>query len=208
MIASRPIPDLSDALIEAALEPLRGEIDQVPPMYSALKHQGQRLYDLARQGIEVERASRRIVIHELRLLAFAADVVDLEVHCSKGTYVRSLAEVLGRVLGCGGHVEILRRTAVGTLDIAAALTMDALEALSLAERDAHIRPMDQLVAHMPAVELNDEMSRRVRQGNPLFVPQAPARGWVRLYGRDLGFLGLGEVLDDGRVGPRRMLANI
>ena len=208
VIATQTVPDLSDALIEAALAPLRGEIDQVPPMYSALKHQGQRLYDLARQGIEVERASRRIVIHELRLLAYAADIVDLEVHCSKGTYVRSLAEALGQALGCGGHVEILRRTAVGTLDIAEALTMDELEALSLEDRDARLRPMDQLVAHMPAVELNDDMSRLVRQGNPLFVPQAPPHGWVRLYGRSLGFLGLGEVLDDGRVGPRRMLASL
>jgi tRNA pseudouridine55 synthase len=207
VIATKPIPELSDSLIEAALAPLRGEIDQVPPMYSALKHQGRRLYELARKGIEVERAARRIVIHELRLVVFDAGCLELEVHCSKGAYVRSLAEAIGRFLGCGGHVEMLRRTGVGMLNIAQALTMHELESLTLEERDARLLPMDRLVSHLPAVELNDDMSQRVRQGNPLFVPQAPTQGWVRLYGRSLGFLGLGEVLEDGRVGPRRMLAS-
>jgi len=185
----------------------RGAGVQVPPMYSALKHQGQRLYNLARKGIEVERQARPIAIYALRLLGFDATSLVLDVHCSKGTYIRTLAEDIGRVLGCGGHVEMLRRTALGALDVGAACTMDRLAALTEEGREALLLPIDTLVAHLPAVELNEEMSIQASHGNPLFVPQAPVQGCVRLYGRLAGFLGLGEVLEDGRIGPRRMLRN-
>ena len=200
-----PVPDLSEALIETVLARFRGAIEQVPPMYSALKHQGQRLYDLARKGVEVERPARPITIHALTLLGFDATTLTLDVRCSKGTYIRVLAEDIGRAMGCGGHVEMLRRTEVGEFGLDLSCTMDRLEELPEPERDALLLPTDSLVLHLPAVELNESMSVLVGRGNPLFVPQAPVSGWVRLYGRSAGFLGLGEVLDDGRIGPRRVL---
>lgn len=204
-IRTQPVPPLSEALIETVLAGFRGDSQQVPPMYSALKHEGKRLYDLARRGLEVERPPRPITIHALNLLDFDAASLSLDVHCSKGTYIRTLAEDIGRALGCGGHVEMLRRTAVGTLSVDAACTVEQLEAEAPEARDARLLPLDTLVDHLPAIGLNETMSRFARQGNPLFVPQAPTRGWVRLYGHDSGFLGLGEILDDGRVGPRRMM---
>lgn len=200
-----PVPDLSEALIETVLARFRGAIEQVPPMYSALKHQGQRLYDLARKGVEVERPARPITIHALTLLGFDATTLTLDVRCSKGTYIRVLAEDIGRAMGCGGHVEMLRRTEVGEFGLDLSCTMDRLEELPEPERDELLLPSDSLVLHLPAVELNESMSVLVARGNPLFVPQAPVSGWVRLYGRSAGFLGLGEVLDDGRIGPRRVL---
>ena len=200
-----PVPDLSEALIETVLARFRGPIEQVPPMYSALKHQGQRLYDLARKGVEVERPARPITIHALTLLGFDATMLTLDARCSKGTYIRVLAEDIGRAMGCGGHVKMLRRTEVGEFGLDLSCTMDRLEELPEPERDALLLPSDSLVLHLPAVELNESMSVLVARGNPLFVPQAPVSGWVRLYGRSAGFLGLGEVLDDGRIGPRRVL---
>lgn len=201
---TRPVPDLSEALIEQVLQDFRGESEQIPPMYSALKHQGQRLYDLARKGLEVDRPARPITIHSLTLLRFDATSMDLDVHCSKGTYIRTLAEDIGRSLGCGGHVEVLRRTAVGSLKVMDAFTIDQLEVMTQNERDKVLMPMDELVSYLPSVEVNEAMSLMFCHGNPLFVPQAPSQGWVRLYGRSAGFLGLGEVLEDGRIGPRRM----
>lgn len=201
---TRPVPDLTEAIIEQVLQDFRGEGEQIPPMYSALKHQGQRLYDLARKGLEVDRPARPITIHSLTLLRFDATSMDLDVHCSKGTYIRTLAEDIGRSLGCGGHVEVLRRTAVGSLKVMDAFTIDQLEVMTQSERDKVLMPMDELVSYLPSVEVNEAMSLMFCQGNPLFVPQAPSQGWVRLYGRSAGFLGLGEVLDDGRIGPRRM----
>ncbi|MGZ8249039.1 tRNA pseudouridine synthase B, partial [Methylomagnum sp.] len=184
----------------------RGDILQVPPMYSALKHKGQRLYDLARKGIEVEREARPVTIHELRLEAFDATSLELDVHCSKGTYIRTLAEDLGQVLGCGGHVEVLRRTAVGELDISEAHTVEELEVLpDAAAREAWLLPMDRIVKSLPEVRLSDELSFYVRKGEAVLVPKAPTEGCVRLYGRREVFMGIGEVLDDGRIAPRRLV---
>lgn len=206
VLETRPVPALTNDLIESALDGFRGDIMQVPPMYSALKHQGRRLYDLARKGIEVEREARPVTIHELRLEAFDEASLDLDVHCSKGTYIRTLAEDLGQVLGCGGHVEVLRRTAVGDLDIGAAHTVEALEALpDEAARDAWLLPMDRIVNHLPEVRLSDELSFYVRKGEAVLVPKAPTEGSVRLYGRRDVFMGIGEVLDDGRIAPRRLV---
>lgn len=205
VILQGEVPPLTASLIDEVLTPFRGAIAQVPPMYSALKHQGQRLYDLARKGLDIEREPRPITIYELLLQGFTETSLDLEVHCSKGTYIRSLAQDIGRALGCGGHVEVLRRTAVGDLRLENATTVDGLEALELPGRDRCLQPMDGLVAHFPRVELSDSLSALVRQGNPVLVAQAPTSGWVRLYGPGIGFMGLGEVLDDGRVGPRRIL---
>ena len=201
----RPVPGLSGELIEQVLEGFRGAGSQIPPMYSALKHEGQRLYDLARKGVEVDRPARPITIYELNLLDFDATSLHLEVHCSKGTYIRTLAEDIGRTLQCGGHVEMLRRTRVGSFDIAAASTVDQLESMGLDTARQQLVPMDRLVDHMPVVELDQSMSLQVCQGKPVRVPHGPPQGWVRLYAATTpAFLGLGEVLGDGRIGPRRM----
>ena len=206
VVETRPVPVLTEALIETVLARFRGEILQIPPMYSALKHRGRRLYDLARQGVEVEREARPVVIYSLELESFGGEALELDVHCSKGTYIRSLAEDLGSALGCGGHVEALRRTAVGNLDVGAAYTLETLQSLSEPERLPCLLPMDRIVADLPQVELNDELGFFIRKGQPVLVSKAPAKGWVRLYGRHSAFMGIGEVLDDGRVAPRRLLA--
>lgn len=204
VVETKPVPPLTTEIIEAALEGFRGDILQVPPMFSALKHQGQRLYDLARQGIEVEREARPVTIYELRLEAFDTTYLDLDVHCSKGTYIRTLAEDLGQALGCGGHVEILRRTAVGQFAISEAHTLETLESLTDADRPSLLLPMDRIVSDLPAIQLSDELAFYLRKGEAVLVPKAPTEGMVTLYARQ-NFLGVGEVLDDGRIGPRRLV---
>ncbi|HEB77133.1 MAG TPA: tRNA pseudouridine(55) synthase TruB [Methylothermaceae bacterium] len=204
IIERKPVPALDRLMIERALERFRGEIEQIPPMYSALKQGGKRLYDLARQGIEVERPPRRVTIHELELLDFGPDFLELEVYCSKGTFIRTLAEDIARALGTVGHVEQLRRTQVGDFDIDQAITLDRLEAMSLEQRRRLLLPIDAAVTSWPSVRLSDDMSFYILRGQPVLIPKLQAQGWVRLYNRDGLFLGVGEVLDDGRVAPRRL----
>jgi len=174
-------------------------------MYSALKHQGRRLYDLARQGIEVEREARRVTISELKLVNFDSTSLDLDVACSKGTYIRTLAEDIGKSLGCGGHVEVLRRTGVGGLSVADAYTLSYMESLNADELLKLVLPMDRIVVDLPAVRLSEELGFYVRRGQAVLVPNAPLQGWVRLYAKPSVFMGVGEILDDGRVAPRRLV---
>ena len=208
VIERRPVPKLGRETIQAALKPFTGPIEQLPPMYSALKHKGERLYNLARRGIEVERTPRTVEIHELRLLAWDPPELGLEVHCSKGTYVRTLAEDIGVALGCGAHVIALRRTAVGPYGDEAAVSLTTVEARAasgLQALDALLLPMDSALEVWPAVRLSSDAAYYLGKGQPVLVPKAPTQGWVRLYDADGGFLGVGEILDDGRVAPRRLL---
>jgi tRNA pseudouridine55 synthase len=203
---------VTEADVAVALEAFRGEIEQVPSMYSALKHQGQPLYKLARQGKEVERKARRVVIKRLELRAFRAGThpeVDIYLECSKGTYVRSIAEDLGRMLICGAHVTQLRRTRAGAFGIGDSVTMATLEALHahdrVAELDALLLPADAAVAGLPLVRLSVSGGFYIRQGQPVLVPNAPCDGMVRVALETGEFLGIGEILDDGRVAPRRLI---
>lgn len=206
VLEEKPVPALSEELIEAVLAGFRGEIEQIPPMHSALKHQGRRLYEMARQGLQVERAPRRIVIHELKLIEFGADWLDLDVHCSKGTYIRSLVEDIGAVLECGAHVEQLRRTAVGRFSIQQSITLERLEAITEAERLTALLPLDRIVEEeFPALALSDELVFFLRRGQPVFVPGAPTAGLLRIYSRQDRFIGMGEVLEDGKIAPRRLI---
>lgn len=206
VIDRKPVPVLSPESVEPILEQFRGPILQVPPMYSALKYQGRRLYDLARRGIEVERPPRPVEIYELSLLRCRGDWLDLNVHCSKGTYIRSLAEDIGRALGCGGHVELLRRTAVGTLDIASADTLAELERMGYADRLARLRPPDALIPELPVIELPDDQCRLLRQGQAVRIPaERPERGLFRLQSPSLGFFGIGDCQEAGWIAPRRIL---
>ncbi|MCG5530628.1 tRNA pseudouridine(55) synthase TruB [Halorhodospira halochloris] len=203
------IPDLDESSVEAALAGFRGCIEQLPPMYSAIKHQGQRLYNLARQGVEVERDLREVEIHQLLLEDLREGELDLRVHCSKGTYIRTLAEDIARALGTVGHVIALRRDGLGPYRQPQLWTIEQLE--SCAERgrdalDATLEPMDTALEQYPAIELAADLAFFVSQGQPVFVPKAPSEGWVRLYDAKRKFLGMGQILDDGRVGPKRLIA--
>jgi len=205
ILTTTAVPPLSEDIMERVLAPFRGDILQKPPMFSALKHQGKRLYELARQGIEVEREARPVCIHALTLLGMEGDILSLDVHCSKGTYIRTLAEDIGQALGCGGHVVALRRSDAGCFSLASAHTETALNERADADLLATLLPPDAVVEHLPAVQLSEEMAFHVRRGQAVLVPKAPVTDWVRLYARESGFMGMGVVLDDGRVAPRRLL---
>lgn len=212
---------LTQSAVEAALAQFRGEIEQVPSMFSAIKKDGQPLYKLARQGIEVERAARTVTIHELRIEAFrparaasqgegSLDAeVDVWIHCSKGTYVRSIAEDLGKVLGCGAHVSRLRRVQSGPFAEADSVTLTTLEALrareAFLEMDALLRASDMALGELPTVVLAEAAGFYLRQGQAVLVPKAPTAGLVRLQLASGEFIGVGEILDDGRVAPRRLV---
>jgi tRNA pseudouridine55 synthase len=191
--------------VERALKRFEGRIEQIPPMYSAIKRAGQPLYKLARAGVEVPREPRAVEIYAIRMLALAGEHLELEVACSKGTYVRSLAHDLGRVLGCGAHVATLRRMGVGNLQVDDAITLDQFERLDEAGRRAALKGADVMVGDLPDVQLTALAAHYLRQGQAVSVRHQLAPGWVRLYEEGHRFLGMGQVLDDGRVAPRRLL---
>ncbi len=208
VIARRPVPALDQARLEQVLEGFTGVIEQLPPMYSALKHRGQRLYVLARQGREVERQPRRVTIYRLRLLGFERDVLECEARCSKGTYIRTLAEDIGEVLGCGAHVEALRRTAVAPYEGYDMIPLAELQARAehgLAALDELLLPLDTAVLDWPRVQVDAICARYLSTGQAVLVPRAPGAGWVRLYQDANRFFGIGEILDDGRVALRRLV---
>jgi tRNA pseudouridine55 synthase len=209
VVAVRPVGPLSRESMEAALRQFVGTIQQIPPMYSALKHNGQPLYKLARKGMEVERAPREVTVHELRLLRLDDEEFECELRCSKGTYVRTLATDLGEILGCGAHVTALRRTVVEPYDAARMVTLESLREWAeqgLAVLDTKLLPSDSAVTQWPAVRVGGDAAFYLRQGQPVLAPRAPSQGWVRLYQDEQRFFGIGEILDDGRVAPRRLLA--
>ena len=208
VVETRPVGALTETLVNDALDAFRGTIEQVPSMFSAIKHNGQPLYKLARQGIEVERKARTVEVYSNELARFGADELELELHCSKGTYVRTIAEDLGEALGCGAHVTALRRRLAGPYGEHDMLSVETLEAArERGELDTLLRPVSSTVAQWPALSLNEATAYYVRHGQPVVIPHAPARGWVRLMADDERFLGVGEVLDDGRIAPRRLLVS-
>lgn len=193
----------SEADIRAVLPRFTGPILQVPPMYSALKRDGLPLHELARQGLEVERQPRQVTIHALDLLACDLPLIHLRVTCSKGTYIRVLAEDLGKALGCGAHLAGLRRIRVGPLDLDGAVSLAELEPLPAAELLARLKPVDTLLASLPAVRLDGEGEARFRHGNPVPAPDG-LLGQARVYGRT-HLLGVGEAKRDGQLWPRRLI---
>jgi tRNA pseudouridine55 synthase len=200
-------PRFDDALLERALRELTGRIEQVPPMHSALKVDGQPLYRSARKGETVERRVWTVEIRELRLVSRVADRLQLAVTCSKGTYIRVLAEDLGRKLGCGGYVLELRRTHIGSFSIESAVTLPRLEALEPGQRNVLVLPVDALLDPLPRVDLDAEAAQRLSRGQSTKV-SGSTPGRVRLYGRDGYFLGVGEADAEGIVVPRRLLAAV
>jgi len=208
ILAERPVLGYREARIESVLEQFRGEQMQVPPMHSALKHRGQRLYKLAHQGVVVERAPRRVAIYELVLRQVEPEAISIYVSCSKGTYIRTLAEDIGEALGCGAHVKRLRRVGAGPFHEAEMRTLAELRELASAGQEALdgiVIPMEAALRDWPSVRLNGDSAYYLKRGQAVLVPHAPTRGWVRITGPEQRFIGVGEVLDDGRIAPRRLV---
>jgi len=223
IIAQKPTGAITRAQVEAELRKFVGDILQVPPMYSALKHQGQPLYKMARQGIEIERQPRPVTVYGIEVLDFRAGdaaEVDVDIRCSKGTYIRSIAEDLGFALGCGAHVKTLHRSAAGLFEEGQCIAPEQLESTfeqgGYEALDALLLSADAPVATLPAVYLPESSAHYFRQGNPVMDSQVYRIGAqgdiVRVFCAETEqhaqqFLGLGEITDDGRVAPKRIIAN-
>ncbi|MFM2590881.1 tRNA pseudouridine(55) synthase TruB [Vibrio sp. TBV020] len=214
VVETRPV-DVNLEKLEACIDKFRGESDQVPSMFSALKYQGKPLYEYARQGIEVPRESRKITVYEIVLHRFEGDEVEMEVHCSKGTYIRTIVDDLGEMLGCGAHVTMLRRTGVAKYPYEKMVTLEQLnELLEQAHRDEVapkelldplLLPMDTAVEDLPEVNLNAELTNLVQHGMPVRVLGAP-EGTLRMTsGEEKLFIGVAELNDDGKVAPKRLV---
>ncbi|MEN8259042.1 MAG: tRNA pseudouridine(55) synthase TruB [Pseudomonadota bacterium] len=209
VIATNSVPNLQGTMIESVLAGFIGEVSQIPPMFSALKYRGERLYDLARKGVEVEREARTVTIYAIRLLGWSESSLELEVHCSKGTYIRTLAEDIGKAIGCGGSVRHLRRTRVGDFEIAHAWTPAQLSEMdSDEERLACLLPVDAALGGCPPVTLSEDLVFFVKNGQAVFVPKAPLNGFVRIYNNAGVFLGIAEMLDNSMLAPRRLFRTI
>lgn len=215
IVQERPV-NFTQVQLDVALDSFRGDIKQVPSMYSALKYQGKKLYEYARQGIEVPREARSITVYELQFIRWEGDELELEIHCSKGTYIRTITDDLGELLGCGAHVIYLRRLQVATYPTERMVTLEQLnELLEQAHRqdvapaellDPLLMPMDSPVENYPEVNLLPVVAGYVKQGQPVQVAGAPASGMVRITeGEERKFIGVGDIADDGRVAPRRLV---
>jgi tRNA pseudouridine55 synthase len=202
-VVSRSRPEVSESALLSALERFRGEIEQVPPMYAAIKHEGRPLYAYARRGESVERAPRRVAVRRLDLEGFEGDSATLYVECSKGTYIRTLAEDIGEALGCGAHLAALRRIKVGPFSVDDAVGVEVLEGFSAPARRDRLLPPQALLGSRPRLRLEADLAAKFMQGRA--VPSVAADGEVAVFGNDEGFLGAGEV-SGGTLQPRRLMA--
>ncbi|MGE9552660.1 tRNA pseudouridine(55) synthase TruB [Erwinia amylovora] len=215
IISERPV-NFTQQQLEVALDSFRGETRQVPSMYSALKYQGRKLYEYAREGIEVPREARSIVVYELKFIRWEGNELELEIHCSKGTYIRTITDDLGEMLGCGAHVIYLRRLQVATYPIASMVTLEQLAALNeealRSERspadllDPLLMPMDSPAAAYPEINLLSVVAAYFKQGQPVQAANVSVEGLVRVTeGPERKFIGMAEIAEDGRVAPRRLV---
>lgn len=206
IIEERPIPSSCFEQLDSVLAKFRGSILQIPPMFSALKFKGKPLYELARQGITVERSAREVTVHALTLLGCTADSIELEIKCTKGTYVRTLIEDIGEALGCGAYVQGLRRLGVGNYNEKGMISLQQLETFNQEERDHCLLPLDSLLHTWPCVKLSQAAVYYLYRGQAILLPNVSEKGWVRLvHTVNDQFIGVGEVLEDGRVAPRRLI---
>ena len=215
VVEERPVTFKATELA-SALESFRGNTQQIPSMYSALKYQGKKLYEYARQGIEVPREARPITVYELLFIRHEGDELELEIHCSKGTYIRTIIDDLGEKLGCGAHVIYLRRLAVSRYPIERMVTLEQLQALvQQAEQqeipaaellDPLLMPMDSPASDFPVVNIPTVVAAYFKNGQPVRASTTPAEGLVRVTeGEEGKFIGMGEIDDQGRVAPRRLV---
>lgn len=208
VLTNSPVPEISESDLEKVLKNFSGEIAQVPPMYSALKYNGKRLYELAYKGIEVERKSRKITIHSIKLLDLDKDEFEIEVSCTKGTYIRTLAEDIGHELGCGAHILTLRRLEAEPFNESQMVTSAKLQEVAeqgMEQLDKLLLPMDIALTHFPEVRLSEDMAYYLCRGQAITVSGLPKSGRLRIYNNLDQFLGLGEVSDDGRLAPKRLI---
>ena len=199
--------NFSKMQLEQVCSQFVGVISQIPPMYSALKHEGKAMYEYARAGVEIERAARTITIHNIEINAFDQDIATITVKCSKGTYIRTLAEDIGAQLGCGAHLIGLRRTATANYQINQAITLEKFEAMSPAQRALLLLPADSAVQHLPAITLDADSTFYLQQGQAIWQSGAVPQGLIRLYNEQHEFLGLGELQSDGKIAPKRLIVN-
>ena len=207
ILSTSDIPHFSEQDVLNLLPDFTGEQDQVPPMFSALKHQGQPLYKLARQGIEVERKSRRIIIYKLQLLSITSDSFTLDVECSKGTYIRTLVEDISHALGSGGHVTMLRRISAAGYTLKQAISIEQLEKIAeqgLARLDKALLPTENALPDWPSIDATDDMVDALRHGQTIIVNQPFESTKVRLFDSNKQFIGLGEMTEQGIVAPKRV----
>ena len=202
VLQTRPVA-VTLALLDAALAKFTGPISQVPPMYSALKRDGKPLYEYARAGVELEREARNVVIHKIELLSWQGDEVRIAVDCSKGTYIRTLAEDIGELLGCGAHLTALRRTRIATITLDGAITLDRME--NTDDRDALLAATESLLGDLPEAHLDEAASDRLLHGQPVTLPGASAPRY-RTYASDGRFIGLCQLDAQGRLAPKRLIA--
>jgi tRNA pseudouridine55 synthase len=206
VVSQRPV-SVTKPEVERVLAGFVGEITQIPPMHSALKHQGKPLYEYARAGVEIERKPRQVMIYRLALIDFRGDELEIEVACSKGTYIRVLGEDIGAKLGYGGHLTLLRRLETGGFRLEEAYTLEALEKSTREERDARLLAVDALLADMPEIELDADSAFYLCQGQSVWKAGISSAPLLRAYGPARKFLGLVENLGDGRVKPKRLLSD-
>ncbi len=201
---------VSEAGIEKELDAFRGEIEQLPPMHSALKVDGVPLYKMARKGIEIRREKRKVTIYEINLLNIVEDVIELDISCSKGTYIRTIADDLGQALGCGANIIELRRIEAGVFREEDCKDLEALSELKvqggLEVIDEQLIPMDQAIAELPEVNLPSVTASHLKNGQAVIVRHLPEEGLVRLYEEEQ-FIGIGCIDDDGKVAPRRLIVS-
>ena len=202
-------PVLVDAQdIQRAISRFIGKVDQIPPMYSAVKHKGQRLYKLARKGEEVERTPRQIEIYSLELIDFSDNSIEIDVHCSKGTYIRTLAEDIGKALGCGAFVARLERTGVQPFWENDCYSLDALRAISeqgMDSLDRCLLPVNSALVHLPELIVDPLAADYLKQGQGVRINQAPLSGMLSLITENGHFIGIGEVDSDGSILPKRLM---
>lgn len=204
VLVSRPV-DVTETQIKKVLNDFIGDIKQTPPMYSALKHQGKALYEYARDGVDIERAARDVSIYQIDFHGFENHQLDLTVACSKGTYIRTLAEDIGAALGCGAHLAGLRRLTAGHFKLEDAITFEAFEAMTLEQRDACLLPPDATIATLPMVTIDADSEFYLLRGQSVWKANLNIQGSFRVYNEQGVFLGLGEQASDGKIAPKRLL---
>lgn len=204
-VLTTSLVNISEAQFIETCQQFNGEISQTPPMYSALKHEGKPLYEYAREGVDIDRQPRLITIKNIVVNAFLNDTAQITVSCSKGTYIRTLAEDIGVALGCGAHLLGLRRTETAGYLLPQAVTIEQLEAMTIEEREAQLLPVDSAISYLPKVTLNADAAYFLMQGQAVWLAGKTPNGDLRIYDESNTFLGLGFLQEDGKIAPKRLI---